>query len=40
LFADQLTLMPPVGVAHRAVKEDVYNGMRIPNGSIVIGNAW
>jgi hypothetical protein len=36
---DQL-MLSLVGIAHRAVKDDVYNGMRIPNGSIVIGNVW
>ncbi|TFK97141.1 cytochrome P450 [Pterulicium gracile] len=28
----------PVGVPHRAMREDLYEGMRIPAGAVVIGN--
>ncbi|KAK0500321.1 cytochrome P450 [Armillaria luteobubalina] len=30
----------PMGVAHRAVKEDVYRGYYIPAGATVLGNVW
>jgi len=30
----------PVGVPHRLAKDDVYNGYRIPAGTIVMVNAW
>ena len=28
------------GVPHCSLAEDVYNGYRIPAGSLVVGNAW
>ena len=28
------------GVPHCSLTEDVYNGYRIPAGSLVVGNAW
>ena len=30
----------PLGVPHRAIMEDEYKGMRIPEGSIMIPNVW
>ncbi|KAK0193917.1 cytochrome P450 [Armillaria mellea] len=30
----------PMGVAHRAVKEDVYRGYYIPAGTTIVGNVW
>ncbi|KAI0822975.1 O-methylsterigmatocystin oxidoreductase [Trametes gibbosa] len=30
----------PLGVSHRVMEEDVYNGFRIPAGSILVPNAW
>lgn len=30
----------PLGVPHRLMQGDVFDGMFIPPGSIVIGNAW
>jgi cytochrome P450 len=30
----------PVGVPHRSLQDDVYNGMFIPRGSFVYANAW
>jgi len=30
----------PLGVAHSVMEDDVYEGMFIPAGSIVVGNAW
>ncbi|KAJ3747106.1 cytochrome P450 [Lentinula detonsa] len=30
----------PAGLPHLASEEDVYNGYRIPKGSIIIANAW
>jgi cytochrome P450 len=30
----------PVGLPHRLMEDDVYNGMHIPKGSFVFGNAW
>lgn len=30
----------PLGVPHRLIADDVYNGMDIPEGSIVMSNAW
>ncbi|KAI0642611.1 CyP450 monooxygenase [Trametes meyenii] len=30
----------PLGVAHRTLGEDEYNGCRIPTGSILVANAW
>jgi cytochrome P450 len=30
----------PLGVPHRCTEEDVYNGYRIPAGSIVFANEW
>jgi cytochrome P450 len=30
----------PFGLPHRLMEEDVYDGMRIPKGSWVIGNSW
>ncbi|KAJ7671882.1 cytochrome P450 [Mycena rosella] len=30
----------PLGVPHRCTQEDIYNGFRIPAGSIVFANAW
>jgi cytochrome P450 len=30
----------PNGLAHRVMKDDAYNGMRIPKGSWVIGSPW
>ena len=31
---------PNTGVPHCSLAEDVYNGYRIPAGSLVVGNAW
>lgn len=30
----------PISIPHRLMSDDVYNGMFMPGGSIVIGNAW
>ncbi|EIM79474.1 cytochrome P450 [Stereum hirsutum FP-91666 SS1] len=30
----------PLGVPHAAFKDDVYEGMFIPKGAIIVGNAW
>ncbi|KAI0367633.1 O-methylsterigmatocystin oxidoreductase [Pilatotrama ljubarskyi] len=30
----------PLGVSHRAIDEDEYNGYRIPAGSVIVPNAW
>ncbi|CDO68741.1 hypothetical protein BN946_scf184989.g7 [Trametes cinnabarina] len=30
----------PLGVAHRCIREDEYHGWRIPEGAIVMPNAW
>ena len=30
----------PTGVAHRLDKEDIFEGQRIPKGSIIIPNIW
>lgn len=30
----------PTAVPHRLMEDDVYNGMFMPKGSIVLGNAW
>ena len=30
----------PVGVFHRSIEDDEYNGYFIPKGSIVMGNVW
>lgn len=30
----------PLGMAHRLMRDDVYEGMLIPESAIVIGNAW
>jgi cytochrome P450 len=30
----------PLGIPHYSTAEDVYNGYRIPIGSIVVGNTW
>ncbi|KIP12370.1 hypothetical protein PHLGIDRAFT_62263, partial [Phlebiopsis gigantea 11061_1 CR5-6] len=30
----------PLGVAHRSIADDEYNGYHIPAGSIVVGNVW
>jgi cytochrome P450 len=30
----------PLGVPHRVIAEDEYQGMRIPKGSIVFSNIW
>jgi len=30
----------PLGVPHRLIADDIYNGMFLPKGSIVMGNAW
>ncbi|SJL18718.1 uncharacterized protein ARMOST_22317 [Armillaria ostoyae] len=30
----------PLGIAHRSVKEDVYRGCYIPEGTTIIGNGW
>lgn len=29
-----------LAVPHRLTADDVYNGYHLPNGSIVVGNAW
>lgn len=29
-----------VGIAHRAMKEDILNGMRIPEGALIVPNIW
>ena len=33
-------IIAPVGVPHRSVDDDEYNGYFIPAGSIVMANAW
>lgn len=30
----------PTGVAHRLMKDDVYNGFFIPKGSLIVANLW
>ncbi|KAF8574681.1 cytochrome P450 [Ramaria rubella] len=42
LCKEALRWMPvvPLGIAHRVTEDDVYKGMFIPNGAVVIGNAW
>ena len=30
----------PLGIPHVAITDDVYNGMRIPNGSALFPNTW
>lgn len=30
----------PIGIPHRVIKEDIYEGYRIPVGSLVIANIW
>ncbi|KAF9260092.1 cytochrome P450 [Marasmius fiardii PR-910] len=42
VIAETLRLNPvtPLGVAHSALMDDVYEGMWIPKGSTVVGNAW
>lgn len=30
----------PIGVPHRAIADDVYNGFLIPAGSIITTNLW
>ena len=42
LVKEVLRWRPPLPFAlpHRLMEEDVYNGMRIPKGSWVIGNSW
>jgi len=32
--------LSPVGIPHKSVKDDVYNGLFIPKGSLVYFNAW
>ena len=33
-------VVAPIGVPHRSVEDDVYNGYHIPGGSIIIVNQW
>ena len=33
-------IVAPIGVPHRSMNDDEYNGYFIPSGSIVIVNAW
>lgn len=42
LCKEALRWMPvvPLGIAHRVTEDDVYKGMFIPSGAVVIGNAW
>ena len=42
IVKETLRLYPngPMGVPHRAIAEDVYNGFRVPKGSIVMSNIW
>ena len=30
----------PIGIPHRVMDEDVYNGMYIPKDSIIVANLW
>jgi len=30
----------PIAVPHSLTQDDVYNGYRLPKGSVIIGNAW
>lgn len=30
----------PLGVAHRCMEDDVYQGMMIPKGTIILPNVW
>ncbi len=30
----------PLGLPHRAIHDDEYNGWRIPAGTILLANAW
>ena len=30
----------PLGIPHRAIREDEYNGWRIPAGTVLLPNAW
>ena len=32
--------MLSIAVPHSLTEDDEYNGMRIPKGSMVVGNAW
>jgi cytochrome P450 len=42
LYQEVLRWAPilPLGVAHGAIREDEYKGMRIPAGSIIFANIW
>src|ERR1700761_3231297 len=33
-------VVAPLGLPHCAIKEDVYEGWRIPKGTIIMTNAW
>lgn len=37
---NQSELITGVGVPHRVSQEDVYNGYRIPAGSMILANQW
>ena len=40
LFLEILAINLVLGFPHRSTAEDIYEGYRIPNGSIVIFNSW
>ncbi|KAH9888994.1 cytochrome P450 [Cubamyces lactineus] len=33
-------VIPPIGVAHRSVADDLYEGYLIPGGSLIVPNVW
>ena len=42
VYKETLRFIPnaPLGVPHSTSKDDVYNGMRIPEGAIILPNHW
>ena len=42
VYKETLRLVPnaPLGFPHAVSKDDVYNGMRIPEGAMVLPNQW
>ena len=33
-------VIPPIGVPHRSVADDIYEGYLIPGGSMIVPNVW